>query len=133
LATPLPSPKWFDPTRDTAYPDRIRRREPGSSSLQGWTALSDMRPTDGVLHVVPIPSAMAYVLLRALQEDVADDDLCGAANGQALPIREKWHSVLLPALSPIPAVEPGDSVWTGRGTLDDLNPVGRKQLGLEAW
>ena len=23
--------------------------------------------------------------------------------------------------------------WVGRGTLDDLNPVGRKQLGLEAW
>jgi hypothetical protein len=125
---------WFDPTRDTAYPDRIRRREPGSPSLglsphsdngsierwllpeyqevfrhvfagrwrdydpwdaahrtevhefpstvmcsafrtfQGWTALSEMRPGDGVLHVVPIPSAMAFVLLRALQDDVADDD-----------------------------------------------------------
>jgi uncharacterized protein DUF1479 len=162
---------WFDPTRDTAYPDRIRRREPGSSSVglsphtdngsierwlvpayqkafrhvfagrwrdydpwdaayrtevhefpstvmcsafrtfQGWTALSDMRPTDGVLHVVPIPSAMAYVLLRALQDDVAADDLCGAANGQALPISARWHPVLLPALSPIPAVEPGDTVW----------------------
>ena len=23
--------------------------------------------------------------------------------------------------------------WVGRGTLDDLNSVGRKQLGLEAW
>lgn len=162
---------WFDPTRDTGYPDRIRRREPGSSSLglsahtdsgsverwllpayqrvfrhvfsgqwrnydawdgayrtevnefpstvmcstfrtfQGWTALSDMQPTDGVLQVVPIPSAMAYVLLRALQDDVAEDDLCGAVNGQALAISEKWHSVLLPALSPIPAMEPGDSVW----------------------
>jgi hypothetical protein len=246
---------WFDPTRDTAYPDRIRRREPGSPSLglsphadngsierwllpayqkvfrhvfsgrgrdydawdaayrteiyeypstvmcsafrtfQGWTALSDMQPTDGVLHVVPIPSAMAYVLLRALQDDVAPDGLCGAVNGQALPISERWHPVLLPALSPIPAVEPGDSVWwhcdlihcvaddstrerwgnvmyipsapyceknarygaacgrafltgaspsdfapedyevawTGRGTLADLTPLGRKQLGLDAW
>src|SRR5882757_7624246 len=132
---------WFDPTRDTAYPDRIRRRRPGSASLglsahtdsgsverwllpayqrvfrhvfagrwaeydpwdgayrtevdefpstamcsafrtfQGWTALSEMRPTDGVLQVVPIPSAMAYLLLRALQPDLADDDLCGAVNG----------------------------------------------------
>lgn len=246
---------WFEPARDAAYPDRIRRREPGSPSLglsahadngsierwllpayqrvfrhvfsgqwraydpwdaayrpeihefpstvmcsvfrtfQGWTALSDMRPTDGVLHVVPIPSAMAYVLLRALRDDVAADDLCGAINGQALPIGAKWHSVLLPALSPIPAVEPGDTVWwhcdlihavgdettrdrwgnvmyipsspwcgknaayaetcgqaflkgasptdfapedyevgwVGRGTVDDLNAVGRKQLGLEAW
>ena len=162
---------WFDPGRDTAYPDRIRRREPGSPSLglsphtdngsierwllpayqqvfrhvfsgrwreydpwdaayrtdihefpstvmcsvfrtfQGWTALSDMRPTDGVLHVIPIPSAMAYVLLRALQDDVPDDDLCGAANGQALPVGARWHSVLIPALSPIPAIEPGDTVW----------------------
>ena len=55
-------------------------------TFQGWTALSDMQPDDGVLHVIPIPSAMAYVLLRALQDDVAADDLCGAANGQALPI-----------------------------------------------
>jgi hypothetical protein len=144
---------------------------------------------------VPIPSAMAYVLLRALQDDVPAHDLCGAANGQALPIRERWHSILLPSLSPIPAVAPGDSVWwhcdvihgvsdestrerwgnvmyipcspyceknarygaacgqafltgaspgdfapedyevtwTGRGSLADLTPIGRKQLGLEAW
>jgi hypothetical protein len=162
---------WFDPTRDTAYPDRVRRREPCSSSgglsphtdsgsierwllpayqqvfrhvfagrperydpwdgayrtevhefestvmcsafrtFQGWTALSDMAPTEGVLHTVPIPSAMSYLLLRALQDDVADDDLCGAANGQALPISERWHPVLMPALTPIPAVEPGDTVW----------------------
>ena len=37
-----------------------------------------------MLHVVPIPSAIAYVLLRALQDDIPDDDLCGAVNGQAL-------------------------------------------------
>jgi hypothetical protein len=162
---------WFDPAKDAAYPDRVRRREPGSPSLglsphvdggsierwllpayqkvfrhvfdgrwrehdpwdgahrtdvfeypstvmcsvfrtfQGWTALSDMRPTDGVLHVVPIPSAIAYVLLRALQDDVAADDLCGAANGQSIPVGERWHEVLLPALTPIPAVEPGDTAW----------------------
>ena len=162
---------WFDPARDTAYPDRIRRRPPGSASLglsahtdsgsverwllpayqqvfrhvfdgtwrdydpwdgayrtevdeypstvmcsafrtfQGWTALSEMRPDDGVLNVVPIPSAMAYLLLRALQDDVPEDDLCGAVNGQALPVDSKYHDVLLPALTPIPAVEPGDTVW----------------------
>ncbi|MFD9739790.1 YbiU family protein [Umezawaea sp. NPDC059074] len=162
---------WFDPTRDTAYPDRVRRRAPGATSaglsphtdsgsverwllpayqdvfrhvfdgdvdaydpwdgahrtevhefdstvmcsafrtFQGWTALSDMAPTEGVLHVVPVPSAMAYLLLRALQDDVPDDDLCGTTNGQALPIDAKWHPLLLPALTPIPAVEPGDTVW----------------------
>ena len=162
---------WFDPARDTAYPDRIRRRPPNSGSLglsphtdsgsverwllpayqrvfrhvlsgdwrqydpwdgayrteadefsstvmcsafrtfQGWTALSEMRPGDGVLHVVPIPAAMMYVVLRALRDDVPADDLCGAANGQSLPITEKYHSILLPALTSIPAVEPGDTVW----------------------
>ena len=49
-------------------------------TFQGWTALSEMRPGDGVLHVIPIPKAMGYVLLRALQDDIADDDLCGADN-----------------------------------------------------
>lgn len=162
---------WFDPGRNTAYPDRIRRREPGSTSsglsphtdsgsierwltpayqqvfrhvfdgdwarydpwdgayrsevaefpstvmcsafrtFQGWTALSDMQPGDGVLHVIPIPSAMGYLLLRALQDDVADDDLCGATNGRVLAVTEQYHRVLMPALSPIPAVEPGDTVW----------------------
>jgi len=80
-------------------------------TFQGWTALSDMHPTDGVLHVVPIPSAMAYLLLRALQDDLPDDDLCGAVNGQALPVTEKYHPVLHGAQVPIPAVEPGDTVW----------------------
>src|SRR5262245_50928560 len=112
---------WFDPDRDTAYPDRVRRRPPGANSaglsphtdsgsierwllpayqrvfrhiyagdwaghdpwdgafrsevhefrstvmcsafrtFQGWTALSDMQPDQGVLHAVPIPAAMGYV------------------------------------------------------------------------
>src|SRR5207244_11252732 len=44
-------------------------------TFQGWTALSDMRPTDGVQHVVPIPSALACVMLRVLRHDVAAGDL----------------------------------------------------------
>lgn len=244
---------WFDPARDTAYPDRVRRRPPGSNSrglsphtdsgsverwllpayqrvfrhvfagdwdaydpwdaafrtevhefpstvmcssfrtFQGWTALARMEPDDGVLHAVPIPAAMGYVLLRALQDDIADDDLCGAVNGQSLPITDRHHAVLLSALTPIPAVDPGDTVWwhgdlihsvgavtgqrgwgnvmyipaapyceknaayaracgqafltgaspsdfaaedyettwTGRATVADLTPTGRRQLGLE--
>jgi hypothetical protein len=178
---------WFDPSRDTAYPDRVRRREPGTNSgglsahtdsgsierwllpayqdvfrhvfdgnpaaydpwdgahrtevhefestvmcsafrtFQGWTALSDMAPTEGVLHTVPIPSAMAYLLLRALQDDVADDDLCGAANGQALPISERWHPMLIPALTPIPAVEPGDTVWWHGDMIHSVGPVQDQQ------
>ena len=174
---------WFDPSRDTAYPDRVRRRAPHTNSaglsahtdsgsverwllpayhkvfrhvfsgdwrnydawdgayrtevnefpstvmcsafrtFQGWTALSEMHPEDGVLHVVPIVSAMAYMLLRALQDDVADDDLCGAANGESLPITEKYHSVLLPALSPIPMVEPGDTVWWHGDVIHSVGAV----------
>jgi hypothetical protein len=162
---------WFDPERDADYPDRVRRRPPGSNSaglsphtdsgsverwllpayqnafrhvfsgewpsydpwdgahrtevqefrstvmcssfrtFQGWTALSQMRPTEGVLHAVPIPAAMGYVLLRALQDDVAPDDLCGAVNGQSLPITDRHHRLLLAALTPIPEVAPGDTVW----------------------
>jgi hypothetical protein len=178
---------WFDPTRDTAYPDRVRRRSPGTSStglsahtdsgsverwlvpayqqvfrhvfsgdvaaydpwdgayrtevhefestvmcsafrtFQGWTALADMAPTEGVLHVVPIPSAMAYLLLRALQDDVADDDLCGAVNGQSLPISERWHPDLMPALTPIPAVEPGDTVWWHGDMIHSVGEVTNQQ------
>jgi len=35
-------------------------------TFQGWTALSEMRPEDGVLHVVPIPSAVGYRLAHGL-------------------------------------------------------------------
>jgi hypothetical protein len=66
---------------------------------------------------------MGYLLLRALQDDVADDDLCGAVNGQALPIRERWHGTLFPALSRIPAVEPGDTVWWHGDLIHAVDPV----------
>ena len=55
-------------------------------TFQGWTALSDMDHDQGVLHTVPIPDAMAYVLLRPLLADVPDDDMCGVAANQVLPI-----------------------------------------------
>jgi hypothetical protein len=180
---------WFDPDRDTAYPDRVRRRPPGANSaglsphtdsgsverwllpayqqvfrhvfagdwsgydpwdgafrtevhefpstvmcstfrtFQGWTALSDMQPDQGVLHTVPIPAAMGYVLLRALQDDIADDDLCGAVNGQSLPISDRYHSVLLGALTPIPAVQPGDTVWWHGDLIHSVGEV----TGQQGW
>jgi hypothetical protein len=180
---------WFDPDRDTAYPDRVRRRAPGANSgglsphtdsgsverwllpayqkvfrhvysgnwsaydpwdgayrtevqefpstvmcsafrsFQGWTALSDMAPDQGVLHTVPVPGAMAYLLLRALQDDVADDDLCGAVNGQALAVTGRYHGVLLPALTPIPAVGPGDTVWWHADLIHSVGAV----TGQRGW
>ena len=128
--------EWFDPERDSLYPDRIRRRPEGADSaglgthidtgtldlwmtkayqrafrhvydgsieeydpwdatfrtegpqypgttmcsafrtFQGWTALSDMDFDQGVLHAIPIPETMAYLLLRPMLDDTDDDDMC---------------------------------------------------------
>jgi Protein of unknown function (DUF1479) len=80
-------------------------------TYQGWTALTPQGPGDGTLRLVPVINAMTYMLLRALQDDTADDDLCGAEAGRALLASEKWHAPLLKALIPIPSVQPGDTVW----------------------
>jgi len=162
---------WFDPDQDSMYPDRIRRRPPGTTSkglgahtdsgsverwltpayqqvfdsifrgdfesydpwdaafrtevdeypsstmcsvfrsFQGWLAMSEMRDDQGVLWVVPIPEAMAYILVRALMDDVPEDELAGAEAGKALAISEQWHPLLMRARVGIPTVQPGDSVW----------------------
>ena len=61
--------------------------------------------------LIPIAEGIAYVLLRALQEDVAEDDLCGAAPGRALGISRECHAELTAALVSIPEVIPGDTVF----------------------
>ena len=181
--------QWFNPDVSVIYPDRIRRRPPGTTSkglgahtdsgalerwllpayqkvfadvfngnidaydpwdaahrteveeytvdnttkcsvfrtFQGWTALSDMIPDQGLLHVVPIPEAMAYVLLRPLLDDVPDDELCGVAPGKVLPISEKWHPLLIKALSSIPALNAGDSVWWHCDVIHSVAPVENQQ------
>jgi hypothetical protein len=164
-------------------------------TFQGWTALSQQGPGDGTLQLIPIANLMGWILLRALQPDVAGDDLCGARAGRALPFDPRWHGAAVAALVPIPGVQPGDSVWwhndvihaveaehrgksssnviyigaapwcpkntaflsrqeecfrqgkscpdfaaenyevdfEGRATIDDLTPLGRRQMGLEPW
>ena len=181
--------QWFNPDISVIYPDRIRRRPPGTTSkglgahtdsgalerwllpayqkvfadvfngnvdaydpwdaahrtdveeytvdnttkcsvfrtFQGWTALSDMIPDQGLLHVVPIPEAMAYVLLRPLLDDVPEDELCGVAPGKVLPISEKWHPLLIKALSSIPALNAGDSVWWHCDVIHSVAPVENQQ------
>jgi hypothetical protein len=179
---------WFDPDRDSLYPDRIRRRPEGADSdglgthldpgtldlwmtsayqqafrhlfdgtveqydpwdaahrtagpqypgstmcsvfrtFQGWTALSDMAADQGVLHTVPIPEAMAYLMLRPLLADVPEDDMCGVTVNQVFPALERWHSLLLRAVSGIPDVRAGDSVWWHCDMIHSVAPV-RDQKG----
>lgn len=181
--------QWFNPDVSVIYPDRIRRRPPGTTSkglgahtdsgalerwllpayqqvfanvfngdftnfdpwdaahrteveeytventtkcsvfrtFQGWTALSEMIPDQGLLHVVPIPEAMAYVLLRPLLDDVPEDELCGVAPGRVLPISEQWHPQLIKAQTSIPALEPGDSVWWHCDVIHSVAPVTEQQ------
>ncbi|MCI9889989.1 DUF1479 domain-containing protein [Micrococcales bacterium 31B] len=174
---------WFDPNQDSMYPDRIRRRPPGTTSkglgshtdsgalerwftgayqlvnrhllngdfasydpwdaayrtevdeydtstmcsvfrsFQGWVALSEMKHDQGVLHTVPIPAAMAYLLIRPLLEDVPEDSLCDTAYGFCLPINDQWHPLLMRANTGIPDVRPGDTVWWHCDMIHSVAPV----------
>jgi len=80
-------------------------------TFQGWTALTRQGPGDGTLKLVPIARTMPWMLLRALQPDVPEGDLCGAQPGRALGASEQWHPELLAGLVSIPEVQPGDTVW----------------------
>ena len=80
-------------------------------TFQGWTALSEMHNDQGVLHTVPIPRAMAYLMLRPLLDDVPADEMGGVAINKTFPVSERYHAILLDAVSAIPGVLPGDSVW----------------------
>ena len=179
--------QWFDPDRDSLYPDRIRRRPPGTSSaglgshldpgtldlwmtrdyqlafrhlfdgsveqydpwdaahrttgpqypgttmcsvfrtFQGWTALSDMAHDQGVLHTVPIPGAMAYLMLRPLLADVPEDDMCGVTVNRTFPVTGQWHPLLRRALTGIPDVRAGDTVWWHCDLIHSVAPVQNQQ------
>jgi hypothetical protein len=92
-------------------------------TFQGWTALSDMDHDQGVLHTVPIPEAMAYLMLRPLLDDVPDDDMCGVTVNQVFPAGNKWHPDLIAALTGIPDVRAGDSVWWHCDMIHSVAPV----------
>jgi hypothetical protein len=80
-------------------------------TFQGWTALTRQGQGDGTLQLIPIARSMPYILLRALQDDVPETELCGAQPGRALSVKPEWHALLLDALTPIPLMQPGDTVF----------------------
>lgn len=97
-------------------------------TFQGWVALTPQGKGDGTLQMVPSSLAMPYMLLRALQDDVPEDDLCGAAPGRALTVSPKWHPLLLEGLVSIPQMQPGDTVWWHP---DTIHAVEDKHNGTE--
>jgi Protein of unknown function (DUF1479) len=80
-------------------------------TFQGWTALTRQGKGDGTLQLIPIAESMAYILLRALQDDVPEDELCGSQPARALSVNPQYHSLLIEAISSIPLMEPGDTVF----------------------
>ena len=122
----------YDPFDGT---HRLKTRELPSPAVcsvfrtyQGWTALTRQGPRDGTLRLIPITDGISYVLLRALQDDVAEDDLCGAKPGRALGVSPEWHPELIPGLVSIPEVQPGDTVWWHP---DVCHAVGDEHTGEE--
>ena len=97
-------------------------------TYQGWTALTRQGPRDGTLRLIPIAEGISYVLLRALQDDVAEDDLCGAMPGRALGVSQEWHQHLMAGLVSIPEVMPGDCVFWH---TDICHAVGDEHAGSE--
>jgi hypothetical protein len=57
------------------------------------------------------------------RRDVAADDMCGVSVYQVFPANEKWHPLLIEALSGIPDVKAGDSVWWHADMIHSVDPV----------
>lgn len=122
----------YDPWK-AAYRTQTREySSPAVSSMfrtfQGWTALTEQGPGDGTLELLPIANAISYVLLRALQDDVPDTELCLARPGRALGVNQQWHPDLTPGIIPIQTVTPGDTVWWHP---DVVHAVGKEHTGTD--
>ena len=116
---------------DAKYRDRTSEFESPAvahvfRTFQGWTALTEQGPNDGTLQLIPIAKAMAYILTRALLDDVPKDELCGSKLGKALSVNKEYHSLLLEGLISIPNMKPGDAVWWHP---DVVHAVEDKHLG----
>ena len=80
-------------------------------TFQGWVALTEQGPGDGTLQLIPIAKSMAFILTRALIDDVSENDLCGSKPARALCVNSTYHALLLRGLVSIPKMNAGDTVW----------------------
>ena len=80
-------------------------------TFQGWVALTEQGQGDGTLQLIPLAKSMAFILTRALLDDVDENDLCGSKPARALSVNSKYHSLLLRGLVSIPKMNAGDTVW----------------------
>ena len=80
-------------------------------TFQGWVALTEQGPGDGTLQLIPIAKSMAFILTRALIDDVSENDLCGSKPARALSVNSTYHALLLRGLVSIPKMNAGDTVW----------------------
>lgn len=122
----------YDPWR-AAYRTQTREfSSPAVSSMfrtfQGWTALTEQGPGDGTLELLPLANGISYVLLRALQDDIPQNELCLASAGRALGVSEQWHPDIMPGIVPIQTVAPGDTVWWHP---DVIHAVGNEHKGKD--
>jgi hypothetical protein len=87
-------------------------------TFQGWTALTEMQPSDGGLFVAPIPSASAYLLVRAIAAEV------GVFGDEPPTRRQLQADELIESISvPIPAMYPGDTVWWHGDLMHGVAPA----------
>ena len=126
IYAPIFAGDWqgYDPWKATFRTQTREFASPAVCSMfrtfQGWTALTTQGPDDGTLSLIPISRSIAYFLLRALQDDIEADDLCGAKPGRALGASDKWHPDVMGGLVSIPVVEPGDTVWWHPDTVHSV-------------
>ena len=116
---------------DAKYRDRVIEFESPAvahvfRTFQGWTALTEQGPNDGTLQLIPIAKGMAYILTRALLDDVPENELCGSKLGKALSVNKDYHELLLKGLVSIPKMKPGDTIWWHP---DIVHAVEDKHLG----
>ena len=61
--------------------------------------------------------------MRPLLSDVDEDSMCGVTVSKVFPANEKWHELPMQALTGIPSVRAGDSVWWHSDLVHGVAPV----------